>query len=447
MWNTAKPVVTLMLMGAAFLAGRRCTRVVDERPSVNNHVLFYRDPMHPAYKSDKPGTAPDCGMPLEAVYSDASSRTMDRKVASSPESLHVTREMQQMIGVQIGRVTRGSGRSVARLFGRVAVDESRIVRVVTATDGWVQEVFPESSINAVRKDDLLARFYSREFLSAQEAYIYALNARDRLSKSGGLNPDQARSTASQIRSNEESLSALGLGATQMLEIATSREIARSVAVRAPISGVVLSRNVAVGQRFERNTELYRLVDLSHVWILVDVFENEQQYIRAGVFANIHYQGRTFRARMTDVSPMFDSVNRTLKVRFEADNPDFLLKSEMFVDVDVPLALPDGITVPVDAVVDSGLAKTVYVEREAGIFEPRLVEVGWRFGDRVQIANGLTDGERIVISGNFLFDSERRMKGIPAQQSKVTPPSSVFERDPQAHIAKAPDTPTRPARHD
>ena len=180
---------------------------------------------------------------------------------------------------------------------------------------------------------------------------------------------------------------------------------------APTPSFIIARNVSPGQRFEKGTEWYRLADLSQVWILADLYENEAEYIRPGekVQVTYPYQKRNFQATVSQVLPQFDPTTRTLKVRLEMANPDFALRPDMFVDVEFPITLPPAISVPVDAVLDSGLKKTVFIERGDGYFEPRQVETGWRLGDRVQVLNGLQPGEKIVVSGNFLIDSESRMK--------------------------------------
>ncbi len=144
---------------------------------------------------------------------------------------------------------------------------------------------------------------------------------------------------------------------------------------------------------------------------MDLFENETQFVHPDlkVKVNLPQQGKSFYAPVSQVLPQFDPATRTMKVRLEADNPDYLLRPEMFVDVEFPVNLPAAVSVPVDAILDSGLKKTVFVDRGQGLFEPRQVETGWRLGDRVEILQGLSPGERIVVSGNFLIDSESRMK--------------------------------------
>jgi RND family efflux transporter MFP subunit len=202
---------------------------------------------------------------------------------------------------------------------------------------------------------------------------------------------------------------------------------------------VIARRISPGQRFDKGTEMYRIADIGHVWVLTDIFEKDREFLKPGAVATIRYQGRAFSARMSDVLPQFDPQTRTLKARFELDNPDFFLQPDMFVSVDIQVNMPAALTVPADALIDSGLTKTVYVERGAGSFEPRRVETGWRLGDRVQITAGLEPGDRIVITGNFLIDSESRMKLAavsPARMAEVAAP----EKDPVCGMDVDPKAP-------
>jgi multidrug efflux pump subunit AcrA (membrane-fusion protein) len=156
-----------------------------------------------------------------------------------------------------------------------------------------------------------------------------------------------------------------------------------------------------------------------VWILADVFEKDAQYIRPGQMARVTLaagggaMSAPMSARVSDILPQFDPNSRTFKVRLEMDNPGFALRPDMFVGVALAISLPSSVAVPADAVLDSGLKKTVFVDRGEGNFEPRQVETGWRFDDRVQIVRGLDPGERIVTSANFFLDSETRMQQAAA----------------------------------
>jgi membrane fusion protein, copper/silver efflux system len=361
--------------------------------------------------SEKPGLAPG-SMKMEPVYADANAGRTSEDVSSPmpPGTVRISPEKQQLIGVRIGQAEKTSGSHILRTLGRVVIDENRIYRLITPVEGWVKEIHGGTTGSIVEKDQVLAHFYSRDILTPQQAYFYALNALDRFKKEGLDSAQQVSASNAQIRSAEEALLALGMGEAQIKEIAKTRQATRDIEIRAPVSGLVLQRNIYPKLRFERGTEWYRIADLSSVWILADIFENEGQYLRKGTRVQIllPHQKKLFHARVSDVLPQFDATTRTLKVRLEADNPDFALRPDMFVDAEIPIQFPHAIAIPTDAILDSGIKKTVFVDHGNGMFEPREVETGWRMGNRVEIVKGLKPGERIVISGNFLIDSESKL---------------------------------------
>ena len=203
----------------------------------------------------------------------------------------------------------------------------------------------------------------------------------------------------------------GVGESQLDELSRTGKYVTTIELRSPVTGLLIDRRVSPLQKVERGTECFRVADLSRVWILADVFNAEAAYIQPGMSARISLprQNKQFEARVSDILPVFDGATRTLKVRLEMNNPNNEFRPEMFVDVEVLVPLPAAITVPADAVLDSGQKKIVFVALGNGYFEPREVVTGWRFDDRVEIVKGLSPGEQIVISGNFLIDSESRMK--------------------------------------
>jgi len=413
MRKAASILVSVLVALASFLAGSWYSRRSFEHSiQPERRVLRYVCPMHPQYISDRPGTAPCCGMRLEPVYSDAGPAI--EAVASAPPSMppgavNVSPERQQLIGLRVTAVEKKPVRHRMRMPGRVAADETRTYLVNAAVDGWIREAFPHSTGSLVNHGEPLATFHSKDFLAAQQNYFYALNTLDRMKRANIGGPEQLALTNIQVWSNEDNLQSLGMGEAQVQEIARTRQFARNIVLRSPATGFVLVRNVFPGKRFQRGEELFRIADLSRVWILADVFEKEAGYTRAGQAVRVQYQGKTFLARVSGVPPQFDAQSRTLKLRLEMDNPGSELRPGMFVDAEFAINLPPAITAPVDAILDSGLRKTVFVDRGDGMFEPRAVETGWRFGDRVEITRGLEPGERIVVSGNFLLDSESRMK--------------------------------------
>ena len=342
--------------------------------------------------------------------------------AGTPGTVKVNPEKQQMIGVRVGPAERKGTTHTIRTFGRVVVDENRIYRLVSPAEGWILDLQEGTTGSLVAKDQILSSFYSGDLTGGQQSLFYALTTLDKY-KAGNASEVQINSGLQQVRTAELGLKAFGMTETQIKELETTRKPARGIEIRSPVAGLILSRNVYPDLRFDRNTELYRIADLSRVWILADVYEHEADYFKPGIQAKVTLPQRkkSYQARVSAAVPLFNAATQTLKVRLEMDNPGYVLRPDMVVDVEFPIQLPPAITVPVDAVLDAGIRKTVFVERGQGYFEPRQVETGWRLGNRIEITKGLSAGERIVISGTFLLDSESRMElaaeGIASGLSK------------------------------
>ncbi len=352
-------------------------------------------------------------LPTEKSKSVAAGSEADLS-SMPPGTVQISPERQQMIGMKSGPVTDESVTQTFRLLGRVAADETRTYVINAAVDGWVTKTKPNSTGSHVRKDEVLASFYSPVFLSAVQSLLFSLTALDRVQSPEKQNPPleaQRNQVNLNLEQNKDSLKNFGMDDQQIERIIKNREWIQNVDITSPADGIILVRNVSAGLRFLKGTELYRIADLSSVWILADVFESEVQHFRPGTKARVFlpYQKKTLEATVSNVLPVFDAATRTLKVRLEADNPGFILRPDMFVDVELPVKLPSSIAVPADAILFSGLRTIVFVDRGNGIFEPRTVETGWRLGDRVEITKGLESGERIVLSGNFFIDSESRLQ--------------------------------------
>jgi RND family efflux transporter MFP subunit len=221
---------------------------------------------------------------------------------------------------------------------------------------------------------------------------------------------------SSIQGYTDRLRNLGLSEAQIRQMAENHQLPETVDIVSPANGFILARNISPGQHFDRSAEFYRIADLSEVWIIADVFGADAQNIHAGVVARVTLpdQRGSFSARVSNVLPQVDPQTRALKLRLEANNPGFALRPDMFVDVELPVSGAAGVTVPQDAILDSGREQRVFVESSAGVFEPRTVQIGWRSGDRVEIVHGLAEGERVVVEGTFLVDSESRLKSATPQ---------------------------------
>jgi membrane fusion protein, copper/silver efflux system len=410
------------LLTGAFLAGAWVSHrsASPGAAAGGRKVLHYVDPMHPSYTSDKPGIAPDCGMQLEPVYADgpAAGAGAAGQGGLPPGSVQVSAEQQQLIGVRVGEVERTGGSQNLRLQGRVVPDELRTYVINATIDGWITGVGGATTGSLVKKDELLGTFYSPEFLSAGQALIYALTSMDRSMGTSAANQaqkDQMQQFNVSLKQYRDALRNLGMGELQIDEMIKTRKYMENVNLVSPGNGLVLTRNISPGQRFERGKELFRIADLSRIWVLVDTYGGEVDSLKPGTLVKVALpnRNRSFQGRVSKVPPQFDPASRTLKVRLEVDNPGYLLRPDMFVDVELPSRMPEMLAVPAEALLDTGLKKTVYVERGPGSFEPREVETGRSWAGRVEVVSGLKAGERIALSGTFLLDSESRMKSAAA----------------------------------
>jgi Cu(I)/Ag(I) efflux system membrane fusion protein len=359
--------------------------------------------MHPAYTSDKPGKAPDCGMPLEPVYDEAS--------AVVARAVRVSSDAQHLVGVQVAAVASTAATEQLRLYGRVAPDETHLYRIDIGIEGFIRELSTVTTGSQVRKDQWLATLSAPDIRMPIQAYQVALELLDR-AKAAGESPTQIALANASLQQIIDRLLTLGVSRAQLDEIARTKLLPPNIRIAAPADGFVLSRNASIGQKVDRGSELFRIADLRRVWILTNLSGPEAEHVRPGTIVQVSIPGRTgsLRARVSsDVRPQFDAGVQSVALRLDADNPDYLLRPDMFVDVVVPITLPPAIAVPVDAVVASGREKIVFVERGAGVFESRRVQTGWRFGERVEVVKGLAAGERIAVSGAFLLDSESRMR--------------------------------------
>ena len=412
-------ILLLLLVAGAFLTGSWYTRRETVAP--------------PA-----PGIAPAPGMPPDPAHAHGGpANPGPSSAAMSAGTVTISPEKQQTIGVRVSPVEKASGRHTLRIFGRVAPDETRVYKVNAGIDGFIREVSDVTTGSQVKKDQLLATFSAPASLSVIQLYILNLGASDRIKQSAGDRSVEAQSApaaAANIQQRVDQLQNLGMSVLQMDELKRTRQMPESIRILAPADGFVLARSVSPGLKFDKGAEFYKIADLSRVWILADAFEDDAQYLRPGVRAQVSLPGqrKTFGARVAEVLPQFDAATRTLKVRLEADNPGYVLRPDMFADVELPIAFPPTIAVPVEAILDSGLKKTVFVDRGEGVFEPRQVETGWRLGNRVEVVHGLTPGEQIVVSGTFLLDSESRMRlaagGTSAAPSKDPVCDAAVDQD-------------------
>jgi Cu(I)/Ag(I) efflux system membrane fusion protein len=388
-----------------FGAHHQTSKSVGQEPSVGKarRILFYHDPMHPSYKSSKPGIAPDCGMQLVPVYADeAGSKTSSATVSTADRSINVDSATQKLIGLRVATVQKASGTRTLHVVGRVIPEDTRVYELNAGVDGFVRETFNDSVGTIVAKDQKLASYYAPEFLPAASGF---LAANERIP--GSVTNEGARS----IQNYTDRLRNLGMSDPQIHRMAASKQLPESIDIISPVDGVILARFVSPGQHFSHEAPFYKIADLSRVWITAQISQQDQRHLHPGqpVRLLVGPELHTLSAHVTNSLPEATAAGATVELRLEANNPRFLLKPQMVLDVELPDQTSAALTVPVDSVIESGEHARVYVERTEGTFEHREVETGERTSDAVEILKGLEPGDRVVVGATFLVDSESRLK--------------------------------------
>ena len=368
-------------------------------------VLYWYDPMHPAYTSDQPGIAPDCGMNLVPKYADEVEAMQDRP----PGTVMLSAEKQQLIGVRTTEVRRAPLQRTIRTVGRVEADETKIAHIHVKVSGWVETVYVDFVGKLVRKGQPLFTFYSPDLVSTQQEYLIARRGQKRLGESSYQ--DVARSAESLLRAARNRLRLWDISDEQIQQLEESGQVTRTMTIYSPINGFVTHRNLYEQAYVKPDTELYMLADLSTIWVYADIYEYEVPFVRVGQRAIMqlsYFPGKTYAGRVSYIYPTLDSKTHTVRVRLDFRNPGFALKPGMFADVELKINYGTQTLIPSEAVLDSGLRQIVFIAKPGGFFEPREVQLGARLENQYIVLSGLEPGQTIVTSGNFLIDSESRL---------------------------------------
>jgi len=407
-----KAIALVTLLAVMFAGGYAVRASRTGAPATpTRRVLYYVDAMNPAFKSDKPGMAPD-GMALQPVYADepASAGAAMPTPSLPPGAITISPERQQLIGVKFATVELDGSSRVIRAVGKVTYDETRVAHVHTRVEGWVEKVFVNFTGDIVSQGEPMLTIYSPEMLASQQELLLAARARDLMR--GNPLASAAEHGESLFSAAKRRLELWQLTEDQIQRVLATGEPIHSVTLFAPAGGFVTARNVFPNQKVTPDSDLYTITDLSRIWIVADVFESDIAAIRIGAAAYVMFPNSgapSMTAKVNYIQPEVDPVTRTLKVRLDANNPGFKMKPDMFVNVEFGVAGEKKLVVPAEAVMDTGDRQTVFVDLGNGHLEPRQVVVGDRVGDRVVITRGLAVGERVVSSGTFLVDSESQLK--------------------------------------
>jgi Cu(I)/Ag(I) efflux system membrane fusion protein len=420
---TAVLMLALGAGGGYWLANRQKSH---QQPvnSVNRsgQPLFYRSPMNPSVTSPVP-TKDAMGMDYVPVYAE------EGTAADVPSgSVKIDAVTEQNMGVRTAIAKKTLLSHVVRAVGRVAYDEEHIVRLHPKTEGWIETLRVDKTGEWVKKNEDLLSIYSPQLVTSQQEYILALNNLKILEKSPI--EDIRRGAEELVDSSRERLKLLDVPAHQLHELTISHTIKKSIHIHTPADGIVINIGAREGQYVTPETELYMIADLSKIWVYADIYEYELPWVKVGDPVEMRLAGipgRVFKGHLAFIYPYAEAKTRTIKVRLVFDNAELLLKPDLFAEVTIYAGKQvDAVVIPAEAVIRSGAKTQVFIVRGAGKFEPRQITTGLSSNDDIAVLDGLTAGEEVVTSAQFLIDSESKLNEATA---KMTEPSVPQQPEP------------------
>jgi len=391
-------------------------------PKTGKKIKYYVAPMDPTYIRDEPGKSP-MGMDLVPVYEEEG---QEKEPASTIRIDPVT--MQNM-GVRLGRVRRKALIKDIRTVGYLEYDETKIYTVNTKFNGWIEKLYVDFVGDTVKKGQPLFEIYSPELVSAQEEYLLALQQYRKLSDSAYT---RVRDSAERLlKASRTRLRYWDLTDEQIEEIGQEAGIRKTLTVYSPASGVVTKKDAFEGHYVKAGEHQYTIADLSTIWVDVDVYEYELPWVRKGMAAEMelaYMPGNRLKGKVLFIYPYLNTKTRTAKIRLEFSNPDYRLKPGMYADIYLKSSLGNNaLVVPQEAVIFSGVRRLVFVSLGKGRFQSREVKLGVEVNqNEYQVLDGLEEGEEIVLSAQFMLDSESRL------QEAIQKMLELRRREPGAH---------------
>ncbi|MBM3778889.1 MAG: efflux RND transporter periplasmic adaptor subunit [Acidimicrobiia bacterium] len=395
----------------------------------------------PAAAGEAAGPAPDDPRGAHGELPDLVTPGAPLEPVRVPVTVDARR--QQLIGVRLATVERTPITATVRAAGNVRYDETRIADVNLKVEGWIRELHVDFTGQFVAQGQPLFRLYSPDLLATAEEYLLALRTRDQVRESQVAD---AREYAERlIESARRRLDLWDVPAEELQAMEGTREPPAELTFRSPVAGYVIEKAALEGMHVAPGQTLYRVADLSRVWVEADVYERELPRIRVGATAVVTLDalpGERFPGRVVYVYPYVEEATRTVRVRLDLANPRGRLKPGMFAHVELSGPGSAGLTVPADAVLDSGTRQVVFVALGDGYFEPRDVTVGRRAGDRIEVLTNLAEGDRVATGATFFLDSESQLRGALQGYSAPPPPEAAGPPRPALEIdfRTSPDPP-------
>lgn len=378
----------------------------DKHPAEKERkILYYRNPMNPEVTSDVPAKCP-MGMDYIPVYAD------EEGVSTvSPGLVKIDPVVVQNIGVRTTKAVKKTFGKTINTVGKIEFNEERIARLHPKVDGWIDEVYIDKTGQKIKEDEILLNFYSPILVTAQQEYLLALNNLQTLEKSKFT--DIRRGAKDLVESARRRLELIDVPEHQIKELEESKKVKKNLHIHSPFAGTVIKIGAREGQHITPETELYMIVDLSTVWVYADIYENEVPWVKVDDKVEMTLQsvpGKTFDGKVIYIYPYSEENTRTTKVRIVFDNAEELLRPNMFADVKIySKQLEGSVVIPSEAVIRSGKREQVFVVRGEGKYEPRIVKLGIESNGEVAVLSGLSEGEEVVTSAQFLVDSESKLR--------------------------------------
>lgn len=426
----AAAVVAILAGAGGYWAGHKSTGQTDAEPppatagepaKKERKLRFYRNPMGLPDTSPVPKKDP-MGMDYIPVYEGEQDEE-----AGAAHPIRIGTEKVQKLGVKTEVASLRVLDKIVRAAGRIEPDERRTYTITPKFEGYVERLYVNATGQPVRKGQALFEVYSADLVSAQREYAIAADGVRSLHRAD----EEAQSGMKQLA--DSSLARLknwDISEEQVKALAKSGETKRTLTFLSPVNGIVTEKKVVQGMRFVPGEALYQIADLSAVWVVADVFEQDIGRVKSGAKAKVKigaYPDKTFEGVVTYVYPILTATTRSVPVRIELANPGAVLKPGLFAQVELSVSAKGSVvTVPLSAVIDSGTRQIVLIQAQEGRYEPREVKLGVRSDHYVEVLDGVRNGELVVVSANFLIDAESNLKaavggfGPAAHDGKTSP---------------------------
>lgn len=386
--------------------------------NAERRIKYWVAPMDPTYIRDEPGKSP-MGMDLVPVYEDQ---------ATGGSIITVDPVTVQNMGVRTEPVKRRDLSRTIRTVGLVGYEESSQYTLNSKVDGWIEKLYVAETGAQVKKGQPLLEIYSPELVSAQQEYLLALSSSEKLVKSSVTSI--AEGAQRLLDASRRRLKLWDISDRQIAALEKNRTVLKTMTLYAPYNGIVTMKSATEGMFTKAGSMLFELADISNVWVYADIYEYELPWVRVGQQATVHLpyaHERHINGQISMIYPYVEPKTRTVKARIELDNPVLQLRPDMYVNVAIQAeTVRQVLTVPVEAVLNSGEVQTVFVALDGGKFEPRQVKTGIQDKDGlIEIREGLFDGEQVVVSAQFMLDSESKLREAirkMREPKKIVPPA-------------------------